>query len=109
LGAWDYDASLDHGANEFTYRLRESLNASLAPDSPTPFRVADYRFAQTLANLDFSRGLAGAGADHGLALGAEFRAARYQTGAGVPASYAAGPCRDRPAGAQAGGGLTPQD
>ncbi|RRN58878.1 TonB-dependent receptor [Pseudoxanthomonas sp. SGNA-20] len=109
LGAWDYDASLDHGANEFTYRLRESLNASLGPDSPTRFRVADYRFAQTLANLDFSRGFAGAGADHVLALGAEFRAERYQTGAGDPASYAAGPYRDRPAGAQAGGGLTPQD
>jgi len=109
VGGWDYDASIDHGANDFTFRLRDSLNASLGPASPTDFRTGDYRFAQTLANLDFSRGFASAGSDHVLALGAEFRAERYQTGAGDPASHAVGPYADRPAGAQAGGGLTPQD
>src|SRR5690606_32085650 len=34
---------------------------------------------------------------------------QYETGAGDPASYAVGPFEDRPAGSQAGGGLTPQD
>ncbi len=109
LGEWDYDASLDHGANDFTFRLRDSLNASLGPDSPTRFRIGDYRFAQTLANLDLSRGFIRGDTDHTLALGAEFRAERYETGAGDPASHAVGPYTDRPAGAQAGGGLTPQD
>ncbi len=109
LGEWDYDASLDHGANDFTFRLRDSLNASLGPDSPTRFRIGDYRFAQSLANLDFSRGFIRDDTDHTLALGAEFRAERYETGAGDPASHAVGPYTDRPAGAQAGGGLTPQD
>ena len=108
-GAWDYDASLNHGRNDFTYRLRDSLNASLGPSSPTRFRTGDYAFEQTLANLDLSRGFESGDAFHTLAVGAEFRAEHYQTGAGDPASYAIGPYADRPAGSQAGGGLTPQD
>ena len=108
-GAWDYDASLNHGRNDFTYRLRDSLNASLGPSSPTRFRTGDYAFEQTLANLDLSRGFESGDAFHSLAVGAEFRAEHYETGAGDPASYAIGPYADRPAGSQAGGGLTPQD
>ena len=108
-GAWDYDASLNHGRNDFTYRLRDSLNASLGPSSPTRFRTGDYAFEQTLANLDLSRGFESGDAFHTLAVGAEFRAEHYQPGAGDPASYAIGPYTDRPAGSQAGGGLTPQD
>ncbi len=108
-GQWGVDASVNHGRNAFTYRLRNSLNASLGPASPTRFRIGDYESAQTLANLDLSRGF-GSGANlHTLGLGAEFRAERYETGAGDPASYAVGPYADRPAGSQSGGGLTPQD
>jgi iron complex outermembrane receptor protein len=108
-GAWDYDASLNHGRNDFTYRLRNSLNASLGPSSPTRFRTGDYAFAQTLANLDLSRGFESGNAFHTVAFGAEFRDEHYETGAGDPASYAVGPYVERPAGSQAGGGLTPQD
>jgi iron complex outermembrane receptor protein len=39
----------------------------------------------------------------------ELRREEYDTAAGDPASYAAGPFTDRPTGSQAGGGLTPQD
>ena len=108
-GEWDYDLSLNHGGNAFTYRLRDSLNASLGPSSPTRFKVGDYEYAQTLANLDLSRGFERGDNSHTLALGAEFRVEDYETGAGDPASYAAGPFTTRPVGAQAGGGLTPQD
>ncbi len=107
--AWDYDASLNHGSNDFTYRLRDSLNASLGPSSPTRFRTGDFAFDQTLANVDFSRGFDAGAAFHTLAVGAEFRSEHYRTGAGDPASYAVGPYTDRPAGSQAGGGLTPRD
>ena len=108
-GEWDFDASVNHGRNEFTYRLRDSINSSLGPSSPTSFRTGDYAFSQTLANLDLSRGFARGDHFHTLALGAEYRVERYDTGAGDPASYAVGPYTDRPAGSQAGGGLTPQD
>ena len=108
-GAWDVDASLNLGRNDFTYRLRNSLNASLGAASPTQFRVGDYQFDQGLFNLDASRTFDQGAANHTLALGAEFRRETYETGAGDPASYAAGPLTTRPTGAQAGGGLTPQD
>ncbi|MDR7069555.1 iron complex outermembrane receptor protein [Pseudoxanthomonas japonensis] len=108
-GSWDYDASVNYGGNRFTYRLRDSLNASLGPTSPTRFKTGDYESSQTLANLDLSRGFGSGDTTHDVAFGAEFRFEAYETGAGDPASYAAGPYIDRPTGSQAGGGLTPQD
>ncbi len=108
-GEWAYDASLDYGRNDFTYRLKHSLNASLGPGSPTRFKTGDYAFAQGVANLDLSRSFDVAGATHTVGTGVELRREHYRTRPGDPASYAAGPYTDRPTGAQAGGGLTPQD
>ena len=108
-GDWDYDASLNYGRNAFTYRLENSLNASLGPSSPTRFKTGDYEFEQALANFDVSRGFDAGENHHTFATGLEFRREQYDTGAGDPASYAAGPFTDRPTGSQAGGGLTPQD
>ncbi|VEF33854.1 ferric enterobactin receptor [Stenotrophomonas maltophilia] len=109
-GEWSYDSSLDYGQNDFTYRLRDSLNASLGPTSPTRFKTADYEYAQTVGNLDLSRVFTQSDSiSHTLGLGVEARHERYQTRPGDPASYAAGPYTDRPTGSQAGGGLTPQD
>lgn len=108
-GEWNYDASLDHGRNAFTFRLRDSLNASLGPASPTRFKTGDFRFDQSVANLDVGRIFVRENNSHSLGFGIEGRHERYETGAGDPASYAAGPWTDRPTGSQAGGGLTPQD
>ena len=108
-GDWDYDASLNYGRNEFTYRLRNSLNASLGPGSPTRFKTGDYEFQQALLNFDLSRVFGEGDNTHTFATGVEFRREDFETGAGDPASYAAGPFTDRPTGSQAGGGLTPQD
>ncbi|MXV08317.1 MULTISPECIES: TonB-dependent receptor plug domain-containing protein [unclassified Xanthomonas] len=108
-GEWAYDASLDYGRNDFTYRLKHSLNASLGPGSPTRFKTGDYAFEQGVANLDLSRSFDAAGATHTVGSGVELRREHYRTRPGDPASYAAGPYTDRPTGAQAGGGLTPQD
>ncbi|HYG04827.1 MAG TPA: TonB-dependent receptor [Stenotrophomonas sp.] len=108
-GEWDYDASIDYGRNDFTYRLRNSINASLGPGSPTRFKTGDYAFAQTVGNFDLSRVFNRGSASHTFATGVELRREQYRTHAGDPASYAAGPYTDRPTGSQAGGGLTPQD
>lgn len=108
-GDWDYDASLDYGRNDFTYELNHSLNASLGPDSPTSFKVGRYVFDQGVANLDLSRIFEAIGARHTFGTGVEFRREQYRTHAGDPASYAAGAYTERPTGAQAGGGLTPDD
>jgi len=106
---WSLDTSIDHGRNAFTYHLGNSLNASLGPDSPTRFKIGQYDFRQTTANFDLGRVWAGDNHSHALGVGAEARREHYRTGAGDPASYAAGPYLDRPTGSQAGGGLTPQD
>ena len=108
-GEWSYDGSLNWGSNAFDYDLRDSLNASLGADSPTSFHIADYRFDQTSANLDTSRDFSVGSRFLTLALGGEFRHESFQTKPGDPASYAVGPIVDAPAGAQAGGGLQPQD
>ena len=108
-GEWDFDASLNYGRNSFTYRLENSLNASLGPGSPTRFNTGSYESQQTLANFDVSRGFDSGSNYHTFATGVEFRREEFDTGAGHAASYAAGPYTDRPTGSQAGGGLTPQD
>jgi len=108
-GMWDYHLSADHGRNDFTYGVRNSLNASLGPDSPTRFRTGDFAFKQRIANLDLDRVFGQGEHSHALGLGVEARHEHYTTRAGDAASYAAGPFTDRPTGAQAGGGLTPDD
>jgi iron complex outermembrane receptor protein len=110
-GAWSWDSSLGYGENRFDYRLENSLNASLGPTSPTTFKIGDFKFDQLTADFDATRQLSVTSLKHpvNLALGAEYRHERFQTGAGDPASYAAGPFTDKDAGAQAGPGLTPAD
>ena len=108
--AWSWDGSLTFGQNKFDYGLEHSLNASLGPTSPTTFKIGDFRFDQLTLNLDATRQLdAGLAQPLDLAVGAEYRHEKYQTGAGDPASYAAGPFTDFDAGAQAGPGLQPAD
>ena len=108
LGDWNYDGSLNWGRNAFDYDLRDSLNASLGAQSPTYFHIGSYAFNQSTANLDANRQYEVAGRPLTLAVGTEYRYETFRTGAGDPASYAVGPI-DAPAGAQAGGGLQPQD
>ena len=108
LGEWNYDGSLNWGRNAFDYDLRDSLNASLGDASPTYFHIGSYAFDQGTANLDANRQFDVAGRPVTLAVGTEYRYENFSTGAGDPASYEVGPV-DAPAGAQAGGGLEPQD
>ena len=108
--AWSWDSSLTFGRNKFDYGLLHSLNASLGPTSPTTFKIGDFTFDQLTLNLDATRQLdAGLAQPMDLAVGAEYRHEKYRTGAGDPASYAAGSFTDKNAGAQAGPGLAAGD
>ncbi|GAA0900070.1 TonB-dependent receptor [Rothia nasimurium] len=109
LGEWDIDGSLTWGSNSFDYDLRDSVNASLGTASPTFFHVGKYESTQGTANLDLSRSVEWGSKLFTLATGAEFRREGFNTYAGDPASYAVGPVVGAPTGAQAGGGITPQD
>ncbi|MDQ7997827.1 MAG: TonB-dependent receptor [Luteibacter sp.] len=108
-GEWDIDGSLTWGRNTFDYDLRNTVNVSLGDESPTRFDIGKYDNTQGTANLDLSRSVEWGSKLFTLATGAEFRHEGFQTYAGDPASYAVGPIVGAPTGAQAGGGLTPQD
>jgi len=111
LGEWSWDTSLTFGRNKFEYGLRNSLNASLGPTSPTRFRIGTYEIDQLTLNVDAARPLEVAALERplNLAVGAELRREEFGTRAGDAASYAAGPFTDFDPGAQAGPGLTPAD
>ncbi|SDH01091.1 TonB-dependent receptor [Dyella sp. 333MFSha] len=108
-GEWDIDGSLTWGRNTFDYDLRNTVNVSLGDDSPTRFNIGKYDNTQGTANLDLSRSVEWGSKLFTLATGAEFRHEGFKTYAGDTASYAVGPIVGAPTGAQAGGGLTPQD
>lgn len=108
-GAWRLDASGTYGRNDFTYGVANSLNASLGPDSPLSFTSGGYEFEQFTFNAEAARELTfGQLAPVDFVTGAEFRHERFQSKAGEPASYIAGPF-DGAIGAQGAPGLTPQD
>ncbi|MBB3227381.1 iron complex outermembrane receptor protein [Luteibacter sp. Sphag1AF] len=109
FGEWDIDSSLTWGGNSFAYNLRDSVNVSLGDESPTQFRIGKYSGTQGTANIDLSRPFEWGSTLYTLATGAEYRRETFRTYAGDPASYAVGPIVGAPTGAQAGGGLTPQD
>ncbi len=105
-GAWSWDASLSFGRNTFEQGVKNSLNPSLGPSSPTSFFSGETENELTSLNVDFGRAV-NLGRPAQLALGAEWRREAFQSKAGELASYQAGPFTDLAIGAQAGGGLRP--
>ncbi|MBS0364684.1 MAG: TonB-dependent receptor [Proteobacteria bacterium] len=113
---WNWDLSAAEGYNHFGYGLRNSLNASLGPASPTGFHVSDFVSTQQTVSLDLTRELpAGLAAPLIASAGVQQIFEHYHTGAGDPASYAAGPYTVNgfgemiPPGSQGDSGLRPQD
>ncbi len=108
---WDVDLGLNYGVSDYSFGLENSLNASLGEDSPTDFHLGDYRTDLLAANLDVRRDFAVSGlkAPVSAAAGLEVRRETFETEAGDPASYAAGPLTDRPPNSQAAPGLRPED
>jgi iron complex outermembrane recepter protein len=114
---WAIDASLTYGRNNFDFGLKNSINASLGPTSPTEFALGSYSFNQTVANLDLRRELTrGVGGPMTIAFGGEIRNEAFDTNPGDPASYAAGgfvdtlgDAVDKEPNSQAAPGLRPED
>jgi iron complex outermembrane receptor protein len=104
---WQWDASLNYGTSEFDLDVNNSLNSSLGALSPTSFDVGEYEYNQFMLNFDTSKEMVLAGMTSYLALGAEYRREEYETKAGDPASYAAGPNLDGKPGSQGIQGLSP--
>lgn len=102
----DWDLSVTLGQNEFDSAVRDSANPSLGPSSPTSFNLGSFQFTQLTFNADIVHAfeLAAFSGPLTFAYGAELRLEDYETTAGDPASFEAGPFF-ADVGAQAGPGL----
>ena len=102
----DWDLSLTLGSNDFDSGVKDSANPSLGAASPTSFDLGGFEFTQMTLNADVVRQLEldGLSSPMTFAYGAEVRFEDYETSAGDPESYEAGPV-DAAVGAQAGPGL----
>lgn len=90
--AFSYDLSVGFGRSRIDYNMRESLNASMGPLSPTSFYIGRLEQREFNINADFVYRLPLGGAEPlNIAFGAERRRETYKVGAGDPASYAIGP------------------
>lgn len=102
------DISADYGRDAIEYRVRNSINASLGPQSPTSFNsgeivASETRFAVDatyVANLGFAKPV-------GISFGGSFAREQSESAIGDEASYVIGPLADLPSGAYGFPGLKP--
>ncbi|MGE4432326.1 MAG: TonB-dependent receptor plug domain-containing protein [Sphingobium sp.] len=87
-----YDLSASWGRSRINYNMRESLNASMGPLSPTSFYLGRLQQNEFNLNADFVYRLpAGLAEPVNIAFGAERRKETYRVLPGEPASYEIGP------------------
>jgi iron complex outermembrane receptor protein len=104
---WRWDASGQFGQNKVDFLIKNTLNRSLGPNSPTEFDSGGLRYDQALFNLDVSRDLnVGFTQSTTLSLGAEHRRETFDIRPGEVGSYANGPFGGAP-GAQVFPGFQP--
>ena len=87
-GGWDWDLGTVYGGNQFGFVIKNSMNVSLGPSSPTQFDAGKLRFQQSTTTLDFNRSFRDAlPFPVAVAAGAEFRADKYTIVAGETSSW----------------------
>ena len=92
MGGLAYDLSAQTGSNKTTYFIRNTINASLGPNTPRDFTPGGYEQTETVFNANFVKSVdAGFASDLNVAFGAEYREEEFDLTAGDPASYALGP------------------
>ena len=84
---WLFDASVNHGRNDFAFHITNSNNASYGTASPTDADAGGLLFNQTTFNFEVARLFEQHKRTTNLALGAEFRRDGYGISAGAPVSY----------------------
>ena len=86
-GDLGYDFSGRYGYNEISYTLKNTINPSMGPDSPTSFKPGDLSNDELQFQADFTYDLA----EYVLAFGASYMEESYEISAGDAASVAVGP------------------
>ncbi|MCV2885347.1 TonB-dependent receptor [Aestuariibacter sp. AA17] len=87
-----YDVSVYMGENEVAYSIRNTINPSLGPDTPTSFNPGQYTQSEQSFNIDLSKPFdVGLSDPLFLAGGFEYRHESFEAIAGDPKSYEVGP------------------
>ncbi|MCY7296034.1 TonB-dependent receptor plug domain-containing protein [Alteromonas sp. a30] len=87
-----YDISFSFGENEVDFSIRNTVNPSLGPNTPTEFSPGRYTQEEKSFNLDLSKPFdVGLSEPLFLAGGFEYRRESYESVAGDPQSYEVGP------------------
>ena len=89
--ALDFDLSYRHGRNKTTFAIRNTVNASLGPNTPTEFSPGGYAQTENVINLDLGYEMPVGGGSVYIAAGAEYRDEEFTITAGDPASFELGP------------------
>lgn len=88
-----YDVSYGYGQNEVGFTIRNTVNASLGPNTPTSFNPGVYTQTDTNFNIDlnYSLPVEGFASDLNIAGGFEYREEEFDIQQGDAASFAIGP------------------
>lgn len=88
-----YDFSAALGRNETAFRLGNTWNPSLGPETPTDFSLGEYTQTEQTYNADFTYPVTFDAfySDLNVAFGAEYRVETFEIGLGEEASWDAGP------------------
>jgi iron complex outermembrane receptor protein len=91
-----YDFSLSQGSNRTDFFIRNTINASLGPNTPRDFVPGGQEQTETIADAGFVYSLdAGLASDLNVAFGAQYRKEEFDLFAGDPQSYALGVLADQ--------------
>ena len=91
FGGLDFDLSYRHGRSKAEFEIRNTINASLGPNTPTEFSPGGYSQTENVVNLDLGYELPLGGGSIYIAAGGEYRDEAFKITAGDPASYELGP------------------
>ncbi len=88
-----YDVSYYYGSHESQFRIRNTVNASLGPNTPTSFQPGAYTQTDNNFNIDLNYALpvSWLASDLNIAGGFEYREEEFDIQAGDPASFQIGP------------------
>ncbi|MEL6868287.1 MAG: TonB-dependent receptor [Pseudomonadota bacterium] len=91
-----YDFSIQRGSNRTDFFIRNTINASLGPDTPRDFTPGGQEQTETVVNANLVYGFdVGFASDLNVAFGAEYREEEFDLFAGDPASFALGVLADQ--------------
>lgn len=93
----NYDFSVVHGSSKSEFFIRNTINASLGPNTPRDFTPGAYQQTETIFDADFSYAVpvSGFASDLNIAFGGQYREEEFEITAGDPASFALGPLADQ--------------